>query len=121
MSTFKFTSKYVIIFYMKPFKLKHTVSTFPFKSPLKQTTSIAPKQRSKEVTDALKPKKGTAAEAIVNAIVPETGKEALGMMATAGVLRTLPAASRKLASTAKRIYSSGGGKYLNKLKGFLGV
>jgi len=105
---------------MKPFKLKYTNSTFPFKSPLKDTTSIAPKRRSKEVTDALKPKEGTAAAAIVDAIVPETGKEAIGMMATAGVLRTLPAASRKLASTVKRVYSSGGGKYLNKLKSFLG-
>mgnify|MGYP003125549583 FL=1 len=103
---------------MKPFKLKYTNSTFPFKSPLKNTTSIAPKQRSKEVTDALKPKEGTAAASIVDAIVPKTGTEALGMMATAGVIRTLPAASRKLANVSKRVLNAGGGKYLNKLKGF---
>ena len=105
---------------MKPFKLKYTNSTFPFKSPLKDTTSIAPKQRSKETTDALKPKEGTVAASIVDTIVPKTGKEAIGMMATAGVLRTLPAASRKLASTTKRILNAGGGKYINKLKGLLG-
>ena len=105
---------------MKPFKLKYTNSTFPFKSPLKDTTSIAPKQRPKEVTDALKPKTGTAAASIVDAIVPETGKEAIGMMATAGVIRTLPAAGRQMARVSKKILNAGGGKYLNKLKGFLG-
>lgn len=106
---------------MKPFKLKYTNSTFPFKSPLKNTISIAPKQRSKEVTNALKPKEGTAAADIVDAIVPETGKEALGMLATAGVIRTLPAAGRQMARVGKRILNAGGGKYLNKLKSVLGV
>ena len=105
---------------MKPFKLKYTNSTFPFKSPLKDTISIAPKQRSKETTDALKPKAGSAAEAIVDAIVPKTGKEALGMMATAGVIRTLPAASRQIARVGKKILNAGGGKYFNKLKGLFG-
>ena len=105
---------------MKPFKLKYTNSTFPFKSPLKNTISIAPKQRSKEVTDALKPKEGTAAASIVDAIVPETGKDAIAMMATAGVVRALPAAARQTARIGKRILNAGGGKYLNKIKGFLG-